>query len=320
MRRFERPSHGVGRGELHLDRGVGARVAKLRPLVDLDGRALHALALDLGARAFGQRVGDKADARGRLGVERLVDALGALSRDVGEAHAIGREQRRQRMDQHGRDRQRVRDVAGVLAAGAAEAIEGVARHVVAARHRDRLDRLRHLGDRDGEEAVGDRLGRAPVADFIRQRLEFRPHRGRVERLVARRSEHFRKEFGNELAGHQIGVGHGERSAVAISRGPGMGAGGIGADAKARAVEMQDRAAAGGDRVDLHHRRAHAHARDLGLEGALELPVEMRDVGRGATHIEADDAVEAGALGRARHRHHPARRARQNGVLAGEEFR
>ena len=81
----------------------------------------------------------------------------------------------------------------------------------------------------------------------------------------------------------------------IAGGPGIGAGGVGADAKARAVEMQDRAAAGGDRVDLHHRRAHAHARDLGLEGALELAVEMGDVGRGAAHVEADDALKAGAL-------------------------
>ena len=38
MRRLEGAPHGVGRGELHLDRRVGARVAKLRPQMDLDGR------------------------------------------------------------------------------------------------------------------------------------------------------------------------------------------------------------------------------------------------------------------------------------------
>ena len=71
-------------------------------------------------------------------------------------------------------------------------------------------------------------------------------------------------------------------------------------------------------MDLHHRRAHAHARDLRLEGALELAVEMRDVGRSAAHVEADDALEAGADAGARHRHHAARGARQDRVLAGEE--
>src|SRR2546426_11915630 len=67
---------------------------------------------------------------------------------------------------------------------------------------------------------------------------------------------------------------------------------IRADAVAGTVEMQDRAAAGGDGVDAHHRRAHAHAGDAGLEFALELAGVMRYVGGRAAHVEADDAVEA----------------------------
>ena len=198
------------------------------------------------------------------------------------------------MDEDGRDRQRVGDVAGVLAARAAEAVQSVAGHVVAARHRNRLDRLRHLGDRDGKKSVGDRLSAAPVADVARQRREALAHDFLVERLVAARSEHFWEEVGDELAGHQVGVGDRERAAAAVAGGAGIGAGGIGADAKARAVERKDRAAACRYGMDLHHRRAHAHARDLRLEGALEFAVEMRDVGRRAAHVEADDALEAGA--------------------------
>ena len=38
----------------------------------------------------------------------------------------------------------------------------------------------------------------------------------------------------------------------------------------RAVEAEQRAATRRHRVDAHHRRAHAHAGHLGLEGALEL--------------------------------------------------
>ena len=84
--------------------------------------------------------------------------------------------------------------------------------------------------------------------------------------------------------------------------------------------MQDRAAAGRDRVDQHHRRAHAHARDLGLEGALVLAVEMGDVGRGAAHVEADDArrsrprAPVSAM-----RDDAAGRAGEDGVLALEEI-
>ena len=48
----------------------------------------------------------------------------------------------------------------------------------------------------------------------------------------------------------------------------MGASRIGADAQASALEMQNRTAAGGDRMDMHHRCAHAHTRDLGVEAAF----------------------------------------------------
>ena len=44
-------------------------------------------------------------------------------------------------------------------------------------------------------------------------------------------------------------------------------------------------------MDQHHRRAHAHAGDHALEGPLIDAVEMADIGRGAAHVEADDAVK-----------------------------
>src|SRR3546814_16883527 len=72
----------------------------------------------------------------------------------------------------------------------------------------------------------------------------------------------------------------------------MRAGAVRTDAVARAVEMQDRAAAGRDRVDVQHRRADAHARDLALERPLIVAGIVRHVGRGAAHVEADDVVEA----------------------------
>ncbi len=165
VRRLEGAPHGKGRGELDLDRGVGAGVAKLRPSTDFDVGSRDALRSRLREpRCSASASATRPTRAVAPGVERLVHALRPLRGDVGEPHAVGRKQRRQRMDQHGRDRERVGDVAGVLAAGAAERVQRVARHVVAAGDRDRLDRLRHLGDGDGEKAVGDRLGRAAVAD------------------------------------------------------------------------------------------------------------------------------------------------------------
>ena len=90
------------------------------------------------------------------------------------------------MDHHLADAERVGDQAGMLAAGAAETLQRVAGHVVAARDRDLLDRIGHVVDRDRGEALataGARLAGAR-GDLARQRVE--PRRPpRVERLVAR---------------------------------------------------------------------------------------------------------------------------------------
>ena len=88
--------------------------------------------------------------------------------DLGEAHAIGRQQPGQRMQQHRLDAERIGDEAGMLAAGAAEGVQRIAGDVVAALDRDLLDRLGHVGDRDLDEAVRDLLGRAAVADLAPQ--------------------------------------------------------------------------------------------------------------------------------------------------------
>ena len=84
--------------------------------------------------------------------------------------------------------------------------------------------------------------------------------------------------------------------------------------------MQDRTAARRHRVDAHHRRAHAHARHFRLEGALESAVIMRDIGRRAAHVEADDAVEPGRLAGLCQRNDAACRAGKNRILALKEVR
>ena len=222
------------------------------------------------------------------------------------------------MDVHRFHAEPVGDHAGVLAARAAEAGERIARHVVAARDGNLLDGVRHVLDRDGEEAVGDLLRR--LADLGRERGEFLAHDLGVERLVLARTEDRREMLRHELADHDVGVGDGERPAAAIGGGAGIGAGGIGPDGEAPGLVMQDRAAAGRDGVDAHHRRAHPDARHLRLEGALKLAGVMRDVGRSAAHVEADDAVEARHLRRLDRADHAARRAGEDRVLALEEMR
>ena len=319
MRGLEGLLHGRARTGRHGDGRIGPGVADMGAHMDGDIALGHALARNLGFRLGCKLPGQRLDRRLGLPVEGDIQRRGPGRADLGEPHAIGREQPGERMQQHGLDAERVRDQAGVLASGPAEGVQRIARDVVAALHRDLLDRLGHVGDGDLDEAVGDLLGRAPVADFGRQHREFVADDLDVERLVLLRPED-RGEIGrDQLADHDVGIGHRERPAAAIGGRTGIGAGGVGADPEARAVIVEDRAAAGRDRVDQHHRRTHAHARNLRLEGALVLAVEMGNVGRGAAHVEADHLVEAGraaGLGKA---DHAAGRTRQDRILALEQF-
>ena len=98
------------------------------------------------------------------------------------------------MDEHRLDAEGVGDEAGVLAAGAAEAVERVFGHVIAALDRNLLDGVGHVLDGDAEEAVGDLLRGAAAADLGGERGESGADGIGVERLVAVRPEDPREEF------------------------------------------------------------------------------------------------------------------------------
>jgi hypothetical protein len=93
--------------------------------------------------------------------------------------------------------------AGVLSGGAAETAQRVFGHIVAALHRDLLDRVGHVPHRDVDEAFGHLFGRAPVArrlaDPLRHLGELRPYRPGIEPLVAMRPEHGGKKCRLHLA-------------------------------------------------------------------------------------------------------------------------
>ncbi len=282
-----------------------------------------ALGADLGQRLGGELVQHGLGARG-LGDGPLVLAL-AQAPHLGQPHAIGREHAGIGMDEDRLHPQRVGDGAGVLPARAAEAVERVARHVIAALDRDLLDGVRHVLDGDAQVTLGDLLAAQPRlagggGDRLGHLVELPGDDLRVERLVGVGAEDGREVLRLQLAQHDVGVRDRQRPAAAIAGGAGVRPGAVGADLEAAVAEMQDRAAAGRDRVDVHHRRAHPHARHLGLEAALVLAGEVADIGAGAAHVEADQPVMARELAGLDHADDTAGGAGEDGILALEEAR
>ena len=115
-------------------------------------------------------------------------------------------------------------------------------------------------------------------------------------------------MGLQLAEHEIGIGDGEGAAAAVAGGAGIRTRRVRPRLEASVLVVQHRAAAGGDGVDAHHRRADAYAGDLGVEGTLIFAIVVGDVGRGAAHVETDGLVEAGEPRRLDHADDAAGRA------------
>jgi gas vesicle protein len=110
--------------------------------------------------------------------------------------AVGRQQARERMDQHRLHAERIGHEAGVLAAGAAEQLSRYFGDVIAALDGDLLDRVRHVLDGDGEEALGDLLGDLALG----RRPSRRTFRARPRRRAPRpgRGRRWREECGRSL--------------------------------------------------------------------------------------------------------------------------
>ncbi len=287
----------------------------------VDASRIGALRGERSGRLVRQPVGKLAQFRHGVRLERDFHSLFAHDRLVSKTHAIGRQHAGKRMDEHGLHAEGIGHQAGVLTAGAAEALQREACGVVALLHRDLLDRIRHVGDSDLQEALGHLAGGARLAggprDGIGECREFFPHDFGIERCIGVGPEDRREMLRLDLADADIRIGYRQRPAAAIAGRSRIGAGGVRSDAEPRAIEVQDGPTTRRHRVDRHHRRAHPHTGDRGLEGALEAAGVKCDVGRRAAHVEADDLVEPRHRRGARRADDAAGGTRQDRVLALE---
>ena len=306
-------AHGVGIGQRHVEQTVRAVIAQAQQRFGAIGVG------QVGPGVIGERI--ERSVQSHL-AQRQGQRPFPHRAAIGQTHAIGRQHAAQRVDHHPVHAQRVGDQAGMLPARPAEAGERIARHIMAPRDGDALDRVRHAGDGDGDEAlrrVAGRHGAAGVRLHLRAKGgEARLHRLGIERLVAVRTEQAGEMGGLDLAQHDVAVGDGERATAPIAGRTGDRARAFRADAETAVDEGTDGAAARRDGVDAHHRRAQADAGHARFIVALIGAGIMGHIGRRAAHVETDDFAEARLLGRAGEADDAAGRTGQDGVLAPEQ--
>jgi len=221
------------------------------------------------------------------------------------------------------DTEGVGDQAGVLTTGTTERRQRVLGDVVATLHRDLLDGVGHVLDGDAQKAFGELFGglrgTAFRVDIRGQGSEFSLNRVTVERPVGIGAKDVREVIRLQLAEQYVAVGHRQRTVATVAGGTGIGTGRGRADLQPAVGKAQDGTATGGDGVDLHHRRTHPHPGDQAVEAALVFAGVMRDVGRRAAHVEADNTVKAGNRGTFDNADHATGRTGEDRVLALEQL-
>ena len=274
-------------------RGVGTANLEQQPGFDFDPLGRHALSGDLRLRVLAECRPELRDLAEAGGIEHGFDCVLPDRTQIGDAHAVGREHPGERVDQHRVDAERIGDLTGMLAGRSAEARQREARHVVTALYGNLLDRVRHAFHGNAQEARSQRFRSdafaALTADALGKRREFPGRTCSVDRFVSVRSEGGREEPGLDPAEKHVRVRYGQRPAVAVTGGSRERTGRLWPHLRPPGAELEDRAAAGRDRVNAHHGRGNAHSGDDRRGRALEALVEERDVRRGPAHVEADDA-------------------------------
>ncbi len=193
-------------------------------------------------------------------------------------------------DDDGADTESLRDRARVDGAGASEGAEREASDVDAALDADTAHGGGHGLVDDGDDPGGERLD--IEGSVSRERLE-----GGVRTQGVERHGTAECALGGDAAEHDVGVGDGGEHAAAVAGGPGVGAGGARAHAEnAVVVEVRDASAARANGVDVEDGDVDAEVADASATAHGQRAGGERDVGRGAAHVEGDDAVEAERVG------------------------
>ena len=163
--------------------------------------------------------------------------------------------------------------------------------VDAAFHRDPAQSPQHRRVRHPHHAEGGLFHR--LAHRRRERRDGGSGRTGVEPDTA--ADH---AIGIHVTQHQVGVRHRRPCASAgVAGGTGIGPGALRSDHQGTVVEAGDRAAAGSDGLHRDHRLTQRPAAERSVARHLRLAGEHQaDIGRGASHVEADGVIDVELAG------------------------
>ena len=244
---------------------------------------------------------------GRVGGRRRgINRAHVVTPQVGANEAQGRERSRDWRTNDGCDAQLLGERRRVQGAGATECRQGEVARIVAALHRDDLQRFRHgiVDDIDdgggGSPHVDAERDRQPLLDCGLRGLEIQRHGTGKQRLLA------------EIAQHQVAVGHSRLgAATAIADGAGLGARTLRPHAQGTgAVDPGDRAAAGGNLGEVDHRHADRMPGAANLvfrRGFVFSIANQAGLRGGAAHVERQEVQLAGLARNQRGADDPGRR-------------
>ena len=247
--------------------------------------------------------------------QRLLDRFLPTCFDEGETHSECGQEPGIGMDHDGPDPKGCSHLAGQLRSGASETLKRVKADIGAFGDGDLLDRLRHVGNGDVEEAFGRVFG--GLADCLGQDVEFLPYHQAVERLICVRAKHAWKVPGLDASDQYVCIRYCQRSAAPVTRRTGIGAGAFRSYPHACILEEKNRSSTCGYRMNGQHWHAKAHSFVFCFEAATVGAVEAGNVCGGPAHVETNYAAEAGAAGCFGHAYDATCRSGEQGVLAGK---
>src|SRR6202163_4172013 len=180
----------------------------------------------------------------------------------------------------------------VETSSAAEGDQGEVARIASPFNGDDADGLLHGGVDHANDSGGKLFQRQVGSSFFQPIAGDAPRALQVEREIAA-EETVRLQASQK----QVGIRDRGLQAPAVADGARISCRRFGADVQqAGCVEAGERASSGADRVNVEHWNADRKPCDFGLTGSGNGAVDEGDVGGSASHIEGDDALEAGETG------------------------